>query len=178
MGYKLVYSVLARISFFAFLTFCSNSFASGSFVENFISYYASIKSSEVNVRKGPNTRYPIEWVYKKKGEPVEVIAQFEHWYRIKDFNGDEGWVKSAMLTKKRTGVINVSASKDQSSPKLYAKLYDKPDESSRVIANIEHSKRIEIVQCNKQFCQIKIANLSGWLEKSQVWGVYRNEEFK
>lgn len=153
-----------------------NACASGSFTENFVAYFASIKSSEVNVRKGPNARYPIDWVYKKKGEPVEVIAQFEHWYRIKDFNGDEGWVKSAMLTKKRTGIINVSATK--SSTKLYAKLYDKPDGSSRITANIEHSKRIDITQCNKQWCQIKIANLIGWVEKTQLWGVYGNEEFK
>lgn len=34
--------------------------------DKFIPHFSSIKSSEVNVRKGPNVRYPIEWVYKKK----------------------------------------------------------------------------------------------------------------
>ena len=153
--------------------FSQNALAVGSFAKNFISYYASIKSSEVNVRKGPNTRYPIEWVYKKKGEPVEVIAQFEHWYRIKDFNGDEGWVKSAMLTKKRTGVVINNDAED-----IYAKLYKIPDPSSQVIANIQKSKRVEVTECNKQWCQIRIANLSGWLKKENLWGVYGNEEFK
>jgi SH3-like domain-containing protein len=165
--------------FLAIFIICSSYYASAtsSFTENFISYYASIKSSEVNVRKGPNTRYPIEWVFKKKGEPVEVIAQFEHWYRIKDFNGDEGWVKSTMLTKKRRGVINIKLKKDKPSDS-YALLYSKPNSSSQVVAKIEHSKRVDITQCNKTWCQIKIVNLSGWIEKFQLWGSYAKEEFK
>lgn len=166
--------------FLAIFILCScfnSSAAISSFTENFVSYYASIKSSEVNVRKGPNTRYPIEWVFKKKGEPVEVIAQFEHWYRIKDFNGDEGWVKSTMLTKKRRGIISLKSKSDKSSG-LYALLYSKPNTSSQVVAKIEHSKRVDITQCNKNWCQIKIVNLSGWLEKSQLWGAYAKEEFK
>jgi len=172
---------VCKIFLFLFsVLFFSESFASGAFVENFVSYFSSIKSSEVNVRRGPNTRYPIEWVYKKKGEPVEVIAQFEHWYRIKDFNGDEGWVKSAMITKKRRGVIavNTQDKSKKDTARLYAKLYDEPNTSSPILANIEHSKRVDIIQCNKQWCQIKITDLSGWIEKSYLWGVYGNEEFK
>ncbi|MCT4634933.1 MAG: SH3 domain-containing protein [Rickettsiales bacterium] len=166
-----------RLIFTIIVLFCWNTLAvAPSFTENFVSYYASIKSSEVNVRKGPNTRYPIEWVFKKKGEPVEVIAQFEHWYKIKDFSGDEGWVKSAMLTKKRRGIISIKFKKDN--PNLYVLLYDKPDASSQVIAKIAHSKRVDVTKCNKNWCQIKIVNLSGWVEKSQLWGVYAKEEFK
>lgn len=166
---RLIFTILTLLC-------CDASAVAPSFTENFASYYASIKSSEVNVRKGPNARYPIEWVFKKKGEPVEVIAQFEHWYKIKDFSGDEGWVKSTMLTKKRRGVINVKINND--SPSLYALLYDKADVSSQVIAKISHSKRVDITKCNKNWCQIKIVNLSGWIEKFQLWGVYAKEEFK
>ena len=30
----------------------------------------SLRSSLINVRSGPGSRYPIEWVYKQKGAPV------------------------------------------------------------------------------------------------------------
>lgn len=170
---------MSRVLLTASIIFLSlYSWAGGSFVENFISYFASIKSSEVNVRRGPNTRYPIEWVYKKKGEPVEVIAQFEHWYRVKDFNGDEGWVKSTMITKKRRGIVSISSKDKKNKAKLYGQIYDEPDKNSHIIAQIEHSKRVDITQCNKQWCQIKIANLTGWIEKPYLWGAYGNEEFK
>lgn len=160
-----------------FILFSANITLAAHFTENFESYYASIKSSEVNVRKGPHTRYPIEWVYTRKGEPVEVIAQFEHWYRIKDFNGEEGWVKSVMITsKKRTAII---APKEKNKiTKSYAKLYSEPKNSTKVIANIESSKRVDLLKCTKDWCQIKVANVVGWLEKTNLWGVYPKEEFK
>ena len=151
------------------------------FADKFIPYYASLKFSEVNVRKGPNSRYPISWVYKKKGEPTEIIAQFEQWYRIRDISGDEGWVKSIMFSKKRTGIIvEPSNNKDKlnKTSKFFAKLYRKPDVSSHIFANIESSIRVSIKQCKKQWCQIETNKTIGWIEKQYLWGIYANEEFK
>ena len=147
----------------------------------FTPHFSSLKSSEVNVRKGPNVRYNIEWLYQKKGEPVEVIAQFEHWNRIRDVNGDEGWVKSVMLSKKRTGVIivtNAQKSVKSNEVDLFAKLYRKPNNTSNVFAHIASSKRVVIEQCQKQWCKIKVNDVSGWLESQYLWGVYPNEVFK
>ena len=155
----------------SFLFYSSTSLA----INKFTPYYASIKSGEVNVRRGPNPRYQIDWVFKKKGEPVEVIAQFEHWNCIRDLTGDEGWVNSSMLSKKRTAIIK---SDQITNTKSYAKLYRKPEASSRVFANIESTKRVALEQCLKQWCKIKVNNISGWIEKSYLWGVYANEEFK
>lgn len=169
-------SKTSRILLFLIIFF-SNTALAARFTENFVPYFASIKSSEVNVRKGPNARYPIEWVYTKKGEPVEVIAQFEHWHRIKDFNGEEGWVKSVMISaKRRTGII-IDTQQDKSS-KSYAKLYDQPEKSARILANIEPSKRIDLIKCTKNWCKIKVSSVEGWLEKTNIWGVYPKEEFK
>ena len=36
--------------------------------------FASLRSDEANVRSGPGTRYPIEWVFRRKGMPVEIGA--------------------------------------------------------------------------------------------------------
>lgn len=165
-----IYILLITV-FLAFQAF------SAKFKDNFVSYFASIKSSEVNVRKGPNARYPIEWVYTKKGEPIEVIAQFEHWLRIKDFNGDEGWIKTAMVSKKRTGVI-ITNSTSKKQTKSYAKVYEIPEVASKIIGNIASSKRVNIDKCNKNWCLIKVANFEGWVEKQNIWGVYGSEEFK
>jgi SH3-like domain-containing protein len=163
-----------------FIAFIIVIIANISFAEKFTPYYASIKFSEVNVRKGPNARYPISWVYKKKGEPLEIIAQFEQWYRIRDITGDEGWVKSIMFSKKRGGIIIQPNNKNKSknNNKSFAKLYRKPDESSKVFASIESSKRVFIKQCKKQWCQIETNKIIGWIEKKYLWGTYTNEEFK
>lgn len=179
-------NLIKTYSILILIFFSSRGIASVEVDDKFVTYFSSIKASEVNVRKGPNTRYPIDWVYKKKGEPVEVVAKFEHWYRIRDVSGDEGWVKSVMLSKrKRTGIVNVSfpsaknaKSVKKEDKKLYAELYYKADNRTRILAKIESSKRVDIIQCKREYCKLQVKELTGWIEKKYLWGVYLNEEFK
>ncbi len=35
--------------------------------------WVTLKSNEVNMRTGPGTRYPIQWVYRRAGMPVGAI---------------------------------------------------------------------------------------------------------
>ena len=39
------------------------------------------------------------WVFQRKGLPVEIIAEFENWRRIRDSDGEEGWVYQSMLVR-------------------------------------------------------------------------------
>ena len=41
--------------------------------------FATIRSTPVNVRVGPGTRYDITWVYVKSGQPVEIVQEFDTW---------------------------------------------------------------------------------------------------
>ena len=78
--------------------------------ENALPRFVSLRSSPVNARSGPGVKYPIEWVYLQKSAPVEIIAEFEDWRRIKDWQGYdfcllkfeqiEGW----MLRKNLYGI--------------------------------------------------------------------------
>src|SRR5688572_27853362 len=54
-------------------------------------FYAVTRSEETNVRAGPNARYPIRWVYRRKNWPVKIVAEFENWYRFEDMYGEAGW---------------------------------------------------------------------------------------
>src|SRR3954451_6927804 len=67
--------------------------------------FVSLRSSEVNVRTGPGTRYPVEWVFVKRDIPVEITAEFDTWRRIRDWEGTEGWIHQSMLSGKRAMVV-------------------------------------------------------------------------
>src|SRR5690606_9676524 len=54
--------------------------------------WVSIRASEVNLRTGPGTSYPVDWVYHRRRLPVEVIGEFESWRKIRDWQGTVGWV--------------------------------------------------------------------------------------
>lgn len=86
----------------------------------------------------PRRRYPIEWVYMQKRAPVEIIAEFELWRKIKDWQGSESWVHQAMLTGKRT--VKVSTPGENN-------IYAKPDYKSRIIARVENEVVGEVIKC-------------------------------
>ncbi|GAB6855800.1 SH3 domain-containing protein [Asaia astilbis] len=67
--------------------------------------FAAMRADKVFLRKGPGQRYPIEWVYHRRGLPVEVEREFDVWRLIEDADGMKGWVHQATLVGQRTFVI-------------------------------------------------------------------------
>ena len=39
--------------------------------------FVSLKSNEVNIRRGPGKEYPILWQFQRRGLPVEIIAEYK-----------------------------------------------------------------------------------------------------
>ena len=127
--------------------------------------FASLRSDEVNVRTGPCTRYPVDWVFKRKSMPVEIVAEYENWRKIRDWQGASGWVHQSLLTGKRNFII---ASKT-------ASLLKTPAASAEVVAKLEPEVMGEIRSCAGDWCRVKTASVSGWIERTSLWGVYKSE---
>ena len=127
--------------------------------------FVSLRSGEVNVRAGPGVRYPINWVFVQRGMPVEVIAEFDVWRKIRDWQGTEGWVHQSMLSGKR-GVIVTGT--------LQA-LRQQPDAGGPVVAQVEERAVGKLLRCTGPWCRVEIAGVRGWLMRSQFWGVYPTE---
>lgn len=67
--------------------------------------FAAFRADEVNLRAGPGQRYPIEWVYHRRGLPVKIEREFDVWRLVEDADGQKGWVHQATLVGTRTFVI-------------------------------------------------------------------------
>jgi SH3-like domain-containing protein len=128
--------------------------------------YVTIKSNQVNARKGPGVNYPIEWVFVKKGEPVKVVSEFEQWRKIQDIDGSGGWVHSSVLSPKRNVIIKSSS---------IVKLLSKADEKGKIIAKLEPGLRCIFNKCKNSWCQIKCSGYKGWLKAEYLWGLIPNE---
>jgi SH3-like domain-containing protein len=127
--------------------------------------FASLRSDEVNVRVGPSTRYPIEWVFKRKSMPVEIVAEYENWRKIRDWQGASGWVYHSLLSGKRSFIVAARS----------ASLHKTPATSAEVVAKLEPEVMGEIRSCAGDWCRVRVSGVSGWLERSAMWGVYRSE---
>lgn len=126
--------------------------------------FVSIKSDEVNMRTGPGLRYQIKWIVRRKHLPLEVIAEFEEWRKVRDMHGDEGWLHYAMLSNNRTVMLHNEQV-----------LLKKPEKNAPPVAKLESGVVAVLDECTTDYCQIELEDYQGWVERSAVWGVYPEE---
>ncbi|MDR3451098.1 MAG: SH3 domain-containing protein [Alphaproteobacteria bacterium] len=129
--------------------------------------FASLRSGEANLRTGPGTRYPIEWVYTRRSLPVEIIAEYDVWRRVRDPEGNEGWFHKTELTAKRSALVSGGTQE----------LRDDADDKSPVVAHLEPGAMGQILSCKPDWCKLKFEGVKGYLRKTQFWGAYPNETF-
>ena len=127
--------------------------------------FVSLRSDQVNLRVGPGENYPIEWVLTRKEMPVEIIKEFEHWRMIHDWQGTEGWVHERMVSGKRTVAVKGGV----------RALHRLPDPASEIVARAEPGVFAHLIECRRAWCRIEAAGISGWVLRSDVWGVYPDE---
>ncbi len=128
--------------------------------------FVSLSSDEVFARSGPGSRYPVKWTYHKKGLPVEVILEYEVWRKIRDFEGETGWVNQSLISGKRTAIIKNSGQ---------VPLLQKPRESATKLAMLDPRVVVGLDKCEGEWCRVSITGYQGWLKRDQIWGVYDKE---
>ncbi len=131
--------------------------------------FVSLKADKVAIRRGPAKNHEVRWVYQRSGLPVEVIAEFENWRRIRDSDGSDGWVYHSLLSGRRTGVVTAK-SKDDLVP-----VHADGDAKSAIVAMLEPGVLGSVRRCNRSWCRISLRGADGWIEQVRLWGVYPNE---
>ncbi len=130
--------------------------------------FATLRSDEVNMRVGPGTRYPINWVYHRKGLPVEIIAEFDTWRRVRDAAGDDGWVHQATLSGKRGFIAK--------GPGLQP-MYRHQGDETNLRAQVQPGAMGKIMKCEEIWCKVEADGIRGYMKKESLWGVYTSEKF-
>ncbi|HXM84676.1 MAG TPA: SH3 domain-containing protein [Stellaceae bacterium] len=129
--------------------------------------FASLRVGEVNLRSGPGTKYPIQFVYHHKGLPVEILSEYDIWLKVRDWQGSEGWVHERMITPARTVIIKTDT----------RTIYRDPARDSPALAKLEPGVVARLLECRNAWCRIETEkqNIKGWLLRTEVWGVYPDE---
>jgi len=127
--------------------------------------FVSLRSAEVNLRAGPNVNYPIQWVFQRKDMPVEIIAEYDTWRRIRDWQGAEGWVQQLMLTGRRAVVVTGAI----------RTLRRTPDTDAQAVAQAKPGVMGPLLKCVGAWCQVDLKGWRGWLKRDEFWGVYEKE---
>ncbi len=135
--------------------------------------FVSLRSNEVFARTGPGTKYPVQWVYRKSGLPVEITLEFENWRKIRDIKGDEGWVHHSLLSGRRTAIIQ----KPEEGGGESAAVYKSRSRESPMIGRIMPDVVVTLEECAAEWCEVEAGKIHGWIERKFIWGIYPQENF-
>ena len=127
--------------------------------------FAILSKDRVNLRVGPGEQYRIEWEYRRKGYPVEVIAKSDVWRKVRDWQGTEGWVHQTMIAEQRNVIVRGEV----------RALRAAADAGSATVARAEPGVIAKLLECHGTWCRVEVQGIRGWLGRGDVWGVFPDE---
>jgi SH3-like domain-containing protein len=131
-------------------------------------YFVSLKSGEVFMREGPSEQNRIKWVYHRKGLPMEVLASFEVWRRVRDMDGEIGWVHVALLSRERTAMVAQGTD---------VSVRSRDSGESDVVAAAKAGAIGQLIRCSAGACEVKFDGAEGWVERNRLWGVRDGQDY-
>ena len=128
--------------------------------------FVSTKSTLANVRTGPGRRYPIKFILHQK-VPLKIIDEYGNWRKIKDWEGEEGWIHRLLLHNDRLGIVRVPITG----------LYEKQDTKSRLKARLSRNVILLLKTCNQYWCYVDNSTIYtlGYVQTKDIWGILKGE---
>ena len=130
--------------------------------------FETLRFDTVRMRRGPGRDYPIAWLFKRKGLPVQVFREYQDWRQVRDPYGDIGWIKRTQLSSARYGIVREDR----------APLRRNAGEASRIAVRAETGVVLRLSECGADWCYGAAKGYGGWIRKEALWGVAPEETFK
>lgn len=127
--------------------------------------FVSIAAPTANARRGPSLSHRIDWVFTRRDMPLQITAEYGHWRRVVDRDGQGGWIHYSLLSGVRTVIVTENM----------APLYMKPDTGAPVNAYAEAGVIARLGECSQDWCRITTGGQKGWTAKTSLWGVDADE---
>lgn len=141
--------------------------------------FVIVRAKDTTVRVGPGYQYDIAWKYLVTGVPVEIIQEYDVWRKIRDVDGEEGWVHTSSLTGGRAGYVLKTLTENVG-------LRASAGDDAGVVAWVGPGFPVAIQSCNGAWCDVsatdsppggKASVYSGYVPETDLWGVYQGESF-
>ncbi|MDE2004975.1 MAG: hypothetical protein KGI51_00300 [Rhodospirillales bacterium] len=130
--------------------------------------FAALRSDKVYLRVGPGFRFPVLWVYRRIGMPVEIERDFGLWRLVRTPDGARGWMHSATLKGRRNGIVTGTDHR----------LRKAPDPTAPAVAIVEPGVILKLLRCDAgaAWCRVEARDYRGWLPRADFWGTLPGEK--
>jgi len=125
----------------------------------FAAEFVSVKKDGVNIRSGPGTNMEILWeVFKDY--PLKVVSHRAKWAQVVDFEGDQGWVYSPLLSQAKTVIVKVKT----------ANMRVGPGKDYEILATVKYGVVFKLVDQEGNWMKVLHDDgTSGWIYSKLVW---------
>src|SRR3569623_1609264 len=104
--------------------------------------YVSQRTDKAYLRDGPTYAHKVLWIYRHRGYPYAVIAEFDVWRRGRTPDGAGGWMAASMLTDQRTVLVT---------GKGRAQIFEKAD-GGKLVALADPGAVAKLAACTLSAC--------------------------
>lgn len=121
--------------------------------------YVSVNKDGANIRSGPDVKNDLLWeVYKDF--PLQIIKRQKDWAQIKDFEGDQGWIFTNLISKDKRVIVKANSVNMRSTP----------DKDGKVVATVKYGVVFTPVEKKGAWLKVKHEDgTSGWISSSLLW---------
>lgn len=120
----------------------------------------SIDRPEVNMRAGASTNEAALWTLSR-GYPLMVIGRQGKWYRVRDFEGDEGWVYRSLTGSTPHHVVKTQVARVRSGPGV----------QHSAIGRVVYGEVLRTLERRGDWVRVRTpGGLSGWVARRLLWG--------
>ena len=102
------------------------------------------------------------------GLPVLVTSEFDHWRKVLDVEGTEGWLHKSLLSGKRTAVVTGGT----------RTFYLTGDVDSPIVFRAEAGVIGALDACIGGWCRMEIEDQTGWVPRGHIYGALPDEDFE
>ncbi len=120
----------------------------------------SVKGSTLNMREGPGTHTAVLWELKQ-GYPLQITGRKGSWVRVRDFEGDTGWVARSLTGNSPHHVVKSRV----------ANLRSGPGTQHRIVGKVEYGELLRTREKRADWVRVERSEgVSGWIAKRPLWG--------
>jgi SH3-like domain-containing protein len=119
----------------------------------------AVKGNVANIRANPNTKSDTLWQVEKF-HPLLVVEKKGKWFRIKDFEGDGGWIHGSLVDRTATIIVKVSR----------ANIRTGPGTQHNLAFDAGKGTPFKVLEKKERWLKVRHSDGdAGWIFKSLTW---------
>lgn len=126
----------------------------------FAQQMVSVSDDEVNLRSGPGTRHPAEWILDL-GYPLRIVGRRGDWLEVRDFENDKGWIHRPLTSSTPYHIVKVKV----------ANMRSQPTARSRIIGRLVYGTTLRTLERKSDWVRVqREGGTRGWVARRLLWG--------